>query len=119
MKDSSLLQCAAFHGLTGIVEWLLLDVAQGKEAVAALCAASQRGHRATVKLLSAKYIAAGIHDKDVGIALIAASGGGHKQSIQLLFGIGVLQHTDSTLCIADTSDRPVLFYSTYRRFTLR
>ena len=30
----------------------------------------------------------------------------------------LLQHMDSTLCIADTSDRPVLFYFTYRRFTL-
>ena len=31
----------------------------------------------------------------------------------------VLQHTDSTLCIADTSDRPVLFSLPIYRFTLR
>ena len=31
----------------------------------------------------------------------------------------VLQHTDSTLCIADTSDRPVLFLLPIYRFTLR
>ena len=31
----------------------------------------------------------------------------------------VLQHADSTLCIADASDRPVLFHFTYRCFTLR
>ena len=34
-------------------------------------------------------------------------------------GVAMLQHADSTLCIADTSDRPVLFHFTYRRFTLR
>ena len=30
----------------------------------------------------------------------------------------VLQHMDSMLCIADTSDCPVLFYFTYLCFTL-
>ena len=37
---------------------------------------------------------------------------------QALNHLLLLQHADSTLCIADTSDCPVLFHFTYCRFTL-
>ena len=51
MMDSNLLQCAAFHGLTEMVELLLPDVVQSSKIMEALCAASERGHITAVKLL--------------------------------------------------------------------
>jgi hypothetical protein len=131
MMDSSLLQCAAFHGLTEIVEWLLTGVVQGSDVMEALCAASERGHIASAKLLSAKYIDIGIHDKKAGIALIAASRGGHKEIFEQLLNTradvntqegmngNALQAAVTTwyglLHYANLIPRtgPVIFFSTY------
>ncbi|KAF8347274.1 vegetative incompatibility protein HET-E-1 [Amanita rubescens] len=104
MDSSSLLQCAAFHGLSGMVEWFLPTVVNESEVIKAVSAASQCGHTATVRVLLGQCMQgqygnslekASKHGADVnaqggryGNALQAALLGGHEQVVELLLEKG-------------------------------
>ncbi|KAF8344401.1 ankyrin repeat-containing domain protein [Amanita rubescens] len=80
MWSCSLLQSAAFHGLTSIVEWLLLTADNELQFITeALCAASKYGHTATARVLLGQCMEGGYGD-----ALNIAASCGHKEIVKLL-----------------------------------
>ncbi|KAF8335614.1 ankyrin repeat-containing domain protein [Amanita rubescens] len=83
MDSSSLLQCAAFHGLSGMVEWFLPTVVNESEVIKAVSAASQCGHTATVRVLLGQCM-----QGQYGNSLEKASKHGHKHVIDLLLEKG-------------------------------
>ena len=88
MNESSLLQCAAFHGLQTVVEWILPTVNRDREIMEALCVASKYGHRSVVTTLLQTSVDLNAHHQQAAMALKGASIEGHKEIIGLLLGRG-------------------------------
>ena len=121
MRNKSLLWCAALHGLTAIVEWLLPNVASQRDILGALYPASLYGDVTIVIMLLEKYAESDhqiecveeameaeidnsskqlIKSKDnkdrlLGNALQAASESGHGDIVQLLLDRGADINTES------------------------
>ena len=89
MKKSSLLHCAAFHGLTTMVEWLLQGVVRDEEVMEALVPASRGGHTSTVIALLATCKSFHAHHLQACSSLHAACFGGFKMIAELLLDRGV------------------------------
>ena len=116
MNSLSLLQCAAYHGLNVMVEFLVQSGDTSIEIVDAMMAASDNGHISTVRILvdnvkvggfgrtfqNAAYCGhkgivdlllekgADVNEEDryYGSAMTAASGQGHKDVVELLIERG-------------------------------
>ncbi len=93
MKGSSLLHCAAFHGLTRMVEWFLPTVYNESEVIEALSAASKYGHAAVARVLLGEC-----RQGQYGNTLEIASLHGHKQIIELLLEKGADVNAQGGCC---------------------
>src|SRR6266550_1650674 len=88
MRGKNVVWCAALHGLTAIVEWLLLSVARQGELVEALYAASQGGHKNIVEMVIEKRANVNAQGGQYGNALQAAPHWGHNNIVELLIEKG-------------------------------
>jgi len=88
MDGYSLLECASFHGLTSMVEWLLPHIVNNTEVLDALCASLNNGHTATTNVLIEKVMNLVACGMPVGNVLHAASSGGHEEIIKLMLKKG-------------------------------